>query len=117
MLVVDQEDGPLAILVRALGPARVLVCPDPYDPGLKAQLAGLESTGRAAVIVAGSDARAAVKAVRRGGHVCVGDPGGRMPSVTELEQREVTLVGPRAVTGLIRRVGDPVWTSVVAAAA
>jgi threonine dehydrogenase-like Zn-dependent dehydrogenase len=117
VLVVDEEDGPLAVLVQALSSARVLVGPDPFDAALKAQLADVEPTGRAAVIVAGSDARAAVKAVRRGGHVCVGDPAARMPSVTELVQREVTLVGPRAVAGLIRRVGDPVWTATVAAAA
>lgn len=117
VLVVDEEDGPLAVLVRALGPARVLVGTDPFDAALKAELAHLEPTGRAAVIVAGSDARAAVKAVRRGGHVCVGNPEARMPSVTELVQREVTLVGPRAVAGLIRRVGEPVWTATVAAEA
>lgn len=117
VLVVDEQDGPLAILVRGLGSARVIVGADPFDADLKARLAELEPTGRAAVVVAASDARAAVKAVRRGGYVCVGDPAARMPSVTELVQREVSLLGPRAVAGTIRRLGDSVWTAIVAAAA
>ncbi len=117
VLVVDQEDGPLALLVRALCQTHVLVGPDPFAASVKAELADLEPTGRAAVIVAGADARAAVKAVRRGGHVCVGDPGALMPTVTELVQREVTLVGPRTVAELVRRLDGDVWTAMVAAAA
>lgn len=117
VLVVDEHAGPLAVLVRALGSDRVLVSSDPFDAGLKSQLAEVEPTGRAAVIVTASDARVAVKAVRRGGHVCVGNPTVRMPSVTELVQREVTLVGPREVAGVIRRVGDSAWAATVAAAA
>ena len=117
VLVVDEQDGPLAVLVRALGPARVLVSPDPFDAETKALLADTEPSGRAPVIVAGADARAAVKAVRRGGHVCVGQPGGRMPSVTELVQREVTLVGPRDAAAVVRLVGEPAWAAAVAAAA
>lgn len=117
VLVVDEPGGPLAILVRALDPGRVVVGPDPLDPVLRSSLAEVEASGRAPVVVASFDARAAVKAVRRGGHVCVGQPGARMPSVTELVQREVTLVGPRDVAGLIRRVGKPAWAATVAAAA
>ena len=115
-LVVDEEDGPLAILIRALCDTQVLVAPDPFAASLKAQLAELEPTGRASVVVVRSDAKAAVKAVRRGGHVCVGDPDGPMPSVTELVQREVTLIGPRSVAGLIHSVGAAVWDAAVRAA-
>ena len=117
VLVVDEQHGPLAILVRAIGPARVLVSPDPFDLETKSALAEIEPSGRAPVVVAGPDARAAVKAVRRGGHVCVGDPGVRMPSVTELVQREITLVGPRDIAAVVRRVGDSAWAATVTAAA
>jgi hypothetical protein len=117
VLVVGDEDGPLATLVRALVPTRVLVSPDPFAATTKAALGDLEPSGRAPVVVAGTDARAAVKAVRRGGHVCVGLPDARMPSVTELVQREVTLVGPRDVAGTVRRLGEPAWAAAVSAAA
>jgi threonine dehydrogenase-like Zn-dependent dehydrogenase len=115
VLVVDREDGPLAVLARVVTAGRV-VGPDLSDADLRSALATTEPTGRAAVIVAGADARAAVKAVRRGGHVCVGQPGARLPSVTELVQREVTLVGPRDVAALVRRVGESAWAATVAAA-
>jgi hypothetical protein len=117
VLVIDEPHGPLAILARALVPARVLVTPDPYDSRTRSALAEVEPSGRAPLVVAGRDARAAVKVVRRGGHVCVGDPGAGMPSVTELVQREVTLVGPRDIAGVARRAGESAWAAAVSAAA
>jgi hypothetical protein len=117
VLAVGDEDGALGILVRAVTDARVLVVPDPSAAGVKEQLGRLEDSGRAPVVVAGPDVRAAVRAVRRGGHVCVGLPAVSLPSVTELVQREVTLVGPRDVAGLIGRLDQDTWNSAVAAAA
>lgn len=117
VLVLGDPHGPLAILVRILVPARVLVCLDPFDPVTRSALAEVEPTGRAPVVVAGPDARAAVKVVRRGGHVCVGDPGAVMPSVTELVQREVTLVGPRDFGAVVRRAGESAWAAAISAAA
>jgi hypothetical protein len=118
VLVIDEQHGPLATLVRALVPsARIVVSPDPFDPRTRSALADLEPSGRAPVVVAGRDARAAVKVVRRGGHVCVGDPGARMPSITELVQREVTLVGPRDLAAVVRRAGESAWAAAVTAAA
>jgi hypothetical protein len=117
VLVVAEHHGPLAILVGTLGPARVLVSPDPFDLETRSALSEIESSGRAPVVVAGPDAQAAVKVVRRGGHVCVGDPGARMPSITELVQREVTLVGPRDIAAVVRRAGESAWAAAVAAAA
>lgn len=116
VLVVGRPGGPLHVLARELTEARVLVSADPFDADLRAALASLEPTGRAPVVVAAADARAAVKAVRRGGHVCIGHPSDELPSVTELVQREVTLVGPRDVAGLVDRLGDSVWTALVTAA-
>lgn len=117
VLAIGDEDGPLAILVRAVTDAHVLVVPDPFGSDVKERLGRLEDSGRAPVVVAGADVRAAVRAVRRGGHVCVGVPTDKQPSVTELVQREVTLVGPRDVAGLIGRLDQDTWISAVAAAA
>lgn len=117
VLAVGDEGGALGVLVRAVTGARVLVVPDPFDAGVKDELGRLEASGRAPVVVAGPDVRAAVRAVRRGGEVCTGGPVATLPSVTELVQREVTLVGPRDVAGLIRRLDQDTWNSAVAAAA
>lgn len=116
VLVVDDEGGPLAILVREIVPSRVLANPDPFDAGTKSALVELESSGRAPVVVSGPDARSAVKVVRRGGHVCIGLTDARMPSVTELVQREVTLVGPRDAARTVQRLGESAWAAAVVAA-
>lgn len=117
VLVIGEPDGALAILVRALLAVRVVASPDPFDAATRSALAAVEPTGRAPVVVAGRDARAAVKAVCRGGHVCVGDRGALMPSVTELVQREVTLVGPRDLGAVVRRAGQTAWAAATRAAA
>ncbi|WP_182525236.1 hypothetical protein [Nocardioides dongkuii] len=117
VVVVATESTPLAVVVRTATRARVLVTPDLADAGLRAELADLEPSGRARVVVAGTDARAAVKAVRRGGHVCVGDATATMPSVTELVQREVTLVAPRDAAAVLARISSADWSAAVDAAA
>jgi hypothetical protein len=117
VLVIAEQNGPLAILVATLGPTRVLVNPDPFDLETRSALTEIEASGRAPVVVAGPDAQAAVKVVRRGGHVCVGDPDARMPSTTELVQREVTLIGPRDIAAVVRRAGESAWAAAVQAAA
>lgn len=111
VLVRGDADGATAVLVRALAAGRVVVASDPM--AARDELA-TEPTGRAAVVVAGKDARGAVRAVRRGGHVCVADPTAALPSVTELVQREVTLVGPRDVVGVARRVDAGLWAAAAA---
>ena len=117
VLAVGAEKGALDVLLRAVTDARVLVAVDPFDAAVKDELARLEPSGRAPVVVAGPDVRSAVRAVRRGGHVCIDGSAATLPSVTELVQREVTLVGPRDVAGLIRRLDQNTWISAVAAAA
>jgi LacI family transcriptional regulator len=97
----DRPDGILARLVRVLRPDASVVAGDPDDARIRTAVAELTATGRADTVVAATDARRAVKAVRRGGHVCVGRDGGALPSTTELVQREVTLVGPRTLAGLL----------------
>ena len=113
VLVVGDPQGPTAVLARALADGRVVVASEPA--AARGELAG-EPTGRAAVVVAGTDARAAVRAVRRGGHVCVADPTATLPSVTELVQREVTLVAPQDVAALAARIDTDLWAAAVAAA-
>ena len=113
VLVVGDPHGPTAVLARALATGRVVVASGPA--AARDAFAG-EPTGRAAVVVAGSDARAAVRAVRRGGHVCVADPTATLPSVTELVQREVTLVAPQDVAALAARIDTDLWAAAVAVA-
>ncbi|HEU5037980.1 MAG TPA: hypothetical protein VFT70_13320 [Nocardioides sp.] len=111
LLLADPE-SPVAVLARALAGGRLVVTDDPAEA--RTALAD-EPTGRAAVVVAGDDARAAVRAVRRGGHVCLVDPVAVPPSVTEVVQREVTLVGPRDVTAVAARIDTELWAAVTAA--
>lgn len=62
------------------------------------------STGRAEAVVALQDGREAVKAVIRGGSVCLPDHPLNMPSVTELVQREVQLFGVRNVVQIVQSI-------------
>lgn len=98
VLVIDDQKGPLAALVRLLRPDSVVVSGDPGATDVRMALAELDPTGRAPLVIATADVRRAVKAVRRGGHVCVPGVAGELPTTTELVQREVTLLGPRSLS-------------------
>lgn len=115
-LVVTRAGSAALVLAQRLVDGTVLAAPSLTDPGLKAQVAGREASGRAAVVVAADDVRSAVRAVRRGGHVCVPSPAAELPSVTELVQREVTLLAPQQVTGVLERLTQRDWAAAVAAA-
>ena len=113
VLVVADPGGPTAALARGLVAGHVVVAPEPA--AARAEFVG-EPTGRAAVVVAGADARAAVRVVRRGGHVCLTAAVTTLPSITEVVQREVTLVSPRDVAALAARIDADLWAAAVAAA-
>lgn len=122
-LVVTEPGSPTAVLAERLVDGFVLATPSLTDDAVRAQVAGREPSGRAAVVVAGDDVRSAVRAVRRGGHVCVPPvspvsptAGLSRPSVTELVQREVTLLAPRQVTDVLDRLAAPDWGAAIAAA-
>lgn len=121
VLVAAAEGAPVVLLVRSVVDAVVLAGPHLADEALRARITAREPSGRAPVVVAGGDVRAAVRAVRRGGHVCVpwsdAPPALDRPSVTELVQREVTLVPPRQVAEVLQRLGGADWDAVVAVAA
>ena len=114
VVVAAPADSSLAVLVRAVSPSRVLFAADLRDEALRADLGRLEPSGRARVVVAAGDVRAAVRAV---GHVCVGGSVLHAPSVTELVQREVSLVAPLDAAAVLGRVSTQVWSAAVAAAA
>jgi hypothetical protein len=78
----------------------VLVAGDARDPDMRRRLSALSSTGRAPLVLTVTDVRAAVRAVERGGQVCGPDDGLRLPSVTELVQRDVRLVSARGIEAL-----------------
>lgn len=87
---------------------RGLVCvsEDGREDPTRAILARASATGRAHLVVASHDARRAVKAVQRGGTVCLPDAPVLAPTITELVQRDVRLVGPHGTTELRDRVDD-----------
>jgi hypothetical protein len=95
----SDTDDALALrqLARLAHAGPLLFARDAADPALRQELAQLSELGRADVIVATGQARAAVKAVRRGGTVFLAAARVDAPSVTEFVQREVRLVGARDV--------------------
>jgi hypothetical protein len=64
-------------------------------------LADATPTGRAEVVLSLIDGRAATKAVARGGVVCLPDRQLPMPTVTEVVQRELRLVGVHSLRDLL----------------
>jgi hypothetical protein len=85
----------------ATGP--VVVGADVRDPEMRRRLATVSPTGRAPMVLAVDDLRTAVRAVERGGQVCGPDGGVSLPSVTELVQRDVTMVSARGIETLRAR--------------
>ena len=114
VLLVRDPSGPAALLARALLGGRVVVAPD--LAAAREQLAGAP-TGRASVVVADADIAGAVRAVRRGGHVVVTCQPTALPTVTELVQREVSLVVPQDVAAVADRIDPTLWAAAAAAAA
>lgn len=88
---------------------------DGRDDQTRATVARASATGRAHMVVASHDAQRAVKAVQRGGTVCLPDAPVVPPTVTELVQRDVQLVGPRDVTRLRDRVDEESLSHALAA--
>ena len=105
VILVLSEQPTLARLIRTIHAGSVLESTSSADPDARAVLQELTPTGRPDVVVTDRQARAAVKAVVRGGVVALPFAEVDAPSVTELVQREVTLVGPKAVQDLVNRVG------------
>jgi hypothetical protein len=113
-LLVRDPAGPAALLARALLDDRVVVAPDLATA--RERLVG-EPLGRASVVVADADVAGAVRAVRRGGRVFVLCTDATMPSMTELVQREVSLLVPQDVSTVAGRIDPALWAAAAAAAA
>ena len=79
---------------------------DAGDASVRGELARLSELGRPDAVVTTGGARAAVKAVRRGGTVFIPAAPLDSPSVTELVQREVRLVGARDLRPLLDALAD-----------
>jgi hypothetical protein len=105
VLVLDDDFQTLGRLVRLVHAGPVLATADAADPDVRVRLAGLTASGRADVVVTTRQARTAVKAVIRGGVVCLPAASVIAPTVTELVQREVRMVGATDIVALLRRVG------------
>lgn len=94
-----------ARLVHMLHDGLVLTARDVRDAGARAALEAARPSGRADVVACDADDRAGVRAVARGGDVCIALDHRAETSVTELVQREVRLVGPRSLTLLLAALG------------
>lgn len=103
LVLADVPLDRIATLVAPWHDGPVLAGTDTRDPGLRGRLAELSPTGRAPLVLAVGDVRAAVRAVQRGGQVCGPDAPVRLPSITELVQRDVTLVSARGIDALADR--------------
>lgn len=95
----------IARIVGFIHAGPILSAAEAGDQQVRRRLADLTVTGRADAVVALRDGREAVKAVVRGGTVCLPDSPLRCPSIAELVQREVRLVGPQDLKDSIRRAG------------
>lgn len=102
---VTSGDETLVDLLRLVHWGSVFAANDLRDAALKKQLLALTRTGRADVIVSLDGGRDAVMAVKRGGTVCLPEAVLNMPTITELAQREVRMVGPRDMAALVDKVG------------
>ncbi len=105
VVLVLADEPTLARLIRMIHDGPILEAASSADPDVRAALQELTPTGRPDVVVTDRQGRAAVKAVVRGGMVVLPFAEVDAPSVTELVQREVTLIGPKAVQDLVNRVG------------
>jgi D-arabinose 1-dehydrogenase-like Zn-dependent alcohol dehydrogenase len=105
VLVIDDATGPLSLgeLLPRLHPGPVVATADAADPQARARIAEISAHGRADAAVVTYAARAAVKSVLRGGTVCLPADPVDAPSVTELVQREVRLVGARSLLDVLAR--------------
>ncbi|NEK85214.1 hypothetical protein GCU60_05475 [Blastococcus saxobsidens] len=107
VLVLSTADPtPVRELVGLVHPGPVLAIADARDPGIRETLAATTDNGRAPAVLALAAARSAVRAVDRGGVVCLPDAEVDPPSVTEVVQRELTVVGPRDLTRLVATSGS-----------
>lgn len=95
----------LGTLVKLVHPGPVLSATDPREASVKTALSQLTSTGRADAVISTHSVRDAVRAVSRGGCVCLTHAVVDSTTVTELVQREVRLVGPRDLRQVISKVG------------
>jgi hypothetical protein len=108
VLVLSQQPAaPVIELVRLFHDGPVLASPDGRDHETREHLTASSPTGRAQAIVTLSDARTAVRSVQRGGTVCLPGFAVDAPSVTELVQRDVRLLGPSTLTRIAEYVPWP----------
>lgn len=106
IVVVGHDDGDaLARLLRLVHGGTVLATTDLKAPELRSALSASRPSGRADVVATLGSARDAVRAVTRGGTVCLTGTTPADATVTEVVQREVRLVGPQDLRSVIDRAG------------
>lgn len=100
LVLADVSPDVVAELVAPWHGGPVLAAPDARDTHMRERLGAHSATGRAPLVLTVTDVRAAVRAVERGGQVCGPDTPAGLPSVTELVQRDVTLVSAASVDSI-----------------
>jgi len=83
----------------------VVATRDLRDPEFKSYMTANSSTGRPDAVVTLSSGRDAVMSVKRGGVVCLANSVTDLPTVTELAQREVRVLGARDLSALVEFIG------------
>lgn len=101
LVVADARPGAAEELVAPWHSGPVVAASDTRNREVRRRLAELSPTGRAPLVLTVGDLRAAVRAVERGGQVCGPDGHVQLPTITELVQRDVSLVSARTVDALV----------------
>jgi threonine dehydrogenase-like Zn-dependent dehydrogenase len=105
VVVGHDDDDALVRLLRLVHGGDVLAGTDLKAPELRSVLSASRPSGRADVVATLGSARDAVRAVARGGTVCLTGTTASDATVTEVVQREVRLVGPKDLRSVIDRAG------------
>lgn len=100
-------------LAAVLLPVDALATADSRSPETRARLSELSRTGRAATVLNARDQGKAVRAVERGGTVVLVTGEGPQPTLTEIVQRELTVIGVDSLAPL-RGVGVDRLSAVLA---
>lgn len=99
LLVLSRQPQDTVVhLVGRVHDGPVIASTDGRDIDSRNALATLTATGRATTVAATHNARAAVRSVQRGGVVHLPDLSVSLPSVTEVVQRDVRLLGPQTTS-------------------
>lgn len=116
ILVVGDSAEVVAVFARRIVDSEVVTAQRSPDAGVRERLTAHHASGRARVGASADSLRMAARAVRRGGYVCGATSAEPLPSVTEVVQREVSLIPARDVRGFGDAFTVADWADAITAA-